>query len=76
MGPTVALPLPAFEPVQLPLAEQLVGLFVALQVTVAVALEPAVSTVGLTEIVTAGTAVTVSVAVFDPEPAAFEQVMV
>lgn len=77
MGPTVADPgVVLFEPLQLPPAVQLVGEFVALQLTVAVALAPAVSVVGLTLIVTFGTATTVSVAVALPEPALFEQVIV
>lgn len=76
IGPTVVVPLAAFVPVQLPLAVQEVGVLVALQVTVAVALAPAVIVTGFTEIVTLGTATTVRVTDLLPDPALLLQLKV
>lgn len=64
--PVLTLPEAALEPVHEPLATQLEGLAVALQVTVA--LLPVLIEVGETEMVTTGTASTVRTAdfIFDP----------
>jgi hypothetical protein len=57
MAPVLTLPEAAFEPLHEPLAVQLVGLAVALQLTVA--LLPVFIDVGETEMDTTGTATTV-----------------
>lgn len=73
MTPVVCEPLAALAPLQLPVALQ-VGLLVALQVMVL--LPPAVIEVGLTDIETTGTAMTVRVADFVSVPALLLQARV
>jgi hypothetical protein len=71
IAPVVWLPLAALVPVHEPPAVQELGLFVTDHVIVA--LLPVFIEAGLTEIVTTGTAITVSVAEADPLPALFVQ---
>ncbi len=74
MVPVLCEPLAALLPDQLPLAVQLVGLFVTLQVIVDD--EPVVIDVGLTDMLTTGVAITVTVAEAVPEPAELLQLNV
>jgi hypothetical protein len=74
MVPVVTEPEAALEPLHEPLAVQAVGEPVALQVMVELA--PVLILVGLTEIDTTGTAITVRVADFVSEPAELEQASV
>lgn len=72
--PVVTVPEAALEPDHEPLAVHELGLLVALQVIVE--LEPVLIDAGLTEILTTGTAITVSVADLVSLPALFEQAKV
>jgi hypothetical protein len=74
VGATVWLPLAALLPLQSPPAEHEVGLFVTLQVIVA--LLPEVMLVGLTEMLMPGVAIAVSVTDPLPVPALLEQLSV